>query len=256
MSTSSTSRALVTGASAGIGAAFATRLAKNGYRVTLVARDRARLDALAQAIGGAEVLPADLSDVAQRRSIEAHLAAAPAYDLVVNNAGFGTMGNFAELDVEREEQEVQLNVIALMRLTRAALPPLLAARRGAIINLSSVAGFNPGPKNATYCATKAFVTSFTEALSEELRGTGVQVQALCPGFTQTEFQARAHIDASGIPGVAWMTAEAVVDEALAGLAQEKVICIPGLHNRALVALTSAMPRGVVRRVAATLSRSF
>ena len=251
-----TQRALVTGASAGIGAAFVRRLAGKGYRLTLVARDRARLDALAQEIGGAEVLIADLANDAQRRQIETHLATAPAYDLVINNAGFGTMGNFAGLDVEREEQEVQLNVVALMRLTRAALPSMIAAGRGAIINVSSVAGFQPGPKTATYSATKAFVTSFTESLSEELRGTGVQVQALCPGFTQTEFQARAHIDASAVPSIAWMTAEAVVDEALAALTQQKVICIPGFHNRALVALTSSMPRGVVRRVAATLAKNF
>lgn len=251
-----TPRALVTGASAGIGAAFARRLAERGYHLTLVARDRVRLDALAAELGGAEVLAADLSDPAQRRVVETHLAGAPAYDLVVNNAGFGTKGLFAELDVEREEEEVQVNVIALLRLTRAALPAMLAARSGSIINVSSIAGFNPGPKNATYCATKAFVTSFTEALAEELRDTGVQVQALCPGFTRTEFQARAHIDASNVPAMAWMTAEAVVDEALAALPHDRVICIPGAHNRAMVAVVSTLPRTWVRRVAAALSRSF
>jgi uncharacterized protein len=175
---------------------------------------------------------------------------------VINNAGFGTVGAFASLDIEREEQEVQVNVLALMRLTRAALPAMVRAGRGGIINVSSIAGFNPGPRNATYCATKAFVTSFTESLSEELRGTGVTVQALCPGFTQTEFQARAQIDTSGVPSVAWMTAEAVVDESLAALAQGAVVCVPGFKNRALVMAMGVVPRSALRRLASVLTRSF
>jgi uncharacterized protein len=254
--TTTAPRALVTGASAGIGAAFARRLATRGYRLTLVARDRARLDALATELGGAEVLAADLGDPEARRLVEAHLANTPAYDLVINNAGFGTVGAFASLDIEREEQEVQVNVLALMRLTRAALPAMVRAGRGGIINVSSIAGFNPGPRNATYCATKAFVTSFTESLSEELRGTGVTVQALCPGFTQTEFQARAQIDTSGVPSVAWMTAEAVVDESLAALAQGAVVCVPGFKNRALVMAMGVVPRSALRRLASVLTRSF
>src|SRR5262249_10893759 len=143
----------------------------------------------------------------------------PGLDLLVNNAGFGTTGTFVELDPEREEEEIRLNVIALSRLTRAALPALIARGRGAVINVSSMAAFQPAPHNATYGATKAFVNSFTESLYEEVRGTGVRLQALCPGFTRTEFQNRAGIDASGIPGFAWMSAEAVVDASMAALAR-------------------------------------
>lgn len=256
MSTPPSRHALVTGASTGIGAAFARRLARDGYALTLVARDQARLDALATELGGAAVMTADLSDAVARRRVEERIASDPPLDLLVNNAGFGTVGAFADLDVEREDQEVQLNILALMRLTHAALPGMVRAGRGAVINLSSVAGFNAGPRNATYCATKAFVTSFTEALSEELRDTGVKVQALCPGFTRTEFQERAQIDVSSLPSAVWMTAEAVVDAALDGLARGQVVCVPGALNQAIVGVTSLIPRAAMRRIGNVLSKRF
>jgi len=207
-------RALVTGASSGIGAAFATRLARDRYDLTVVARSRPRLDELATRLRAqgavVDVLVADLCHPAGVAATIAAIESEP-LDLLVNNAGFGTVGAYAELDAEREEAEVRLNVVALMRLTRAALPAMVARGAGAIVNVSSVAAFQPAPFNATYGATKAWVNSFTEAIAEELRDSGVRIQALCPGFTRTEFQSRAGIDVSSLPSFVWMSADAVVD---------------------------------------------
>lgn len=182
--------AVVTGASSGIGKEFAEVLARRGYDLLIIARDTARLEALAASIraGGAaavEVLTADLTDEPALRAVEARVAAEPRLTLLVNNAGFGTSGPFAESDIDEEEREIRLNVLAVVRLARAALPGMVERRAGAVINVSSLASFMPGPYNATYYATKAYVTSFSEALHEEVRGTGVVVQALCPGFTHT-----------------------------------------------------------------------
>jgi len=252
-------RALVTGASSGIGAAFAKRLARDGYQVTIVARSRARLEEIAEAArasgGAAEVLVADLTSGAALAGVAGVVATAPP-DLLVNNAGFGTVGAFAELDPAREEEEIRLNVIALMRLTRAALPGMLARGAGAIVNVSSIGAFQPGPFNATYSATKAWVNSFTEAISEELRGSGVHVQALCPGFTRTEFQQRAGIDTANFPSFIWMSPEAVVDASLAALRRREVVCVPGAGNRITTSLTGIVPRSVVRRVSGVVGRRF
>lgn len=245
-------RALITGASAGIGEAFAERLSQSGYDLVIVARDRQRLEKLAEKLQHSdnvqvEVLSADLTDPTELSVVE-RVVSDGNLDLLVNNAGFGTYGNFAELDPNREESEVRLNVIALMRLTRAALPGMIERGAGAIINVSSMAGFQAGPFNATYCATKAYVNSFTEAIYEELRGTGVQVQALCPGFTRTEFQQRAGIEVSRVPAMAWMEAEDVVNASLAGLTDGDIICVPGFTNRTVSLLTSFLPRSVNRRI--------
>jgi uncharacterized protein len=252
-------RALVTGASTGIGAAFAERLAREGYDLVIVARDRERLETRAREIRArcavqVEVLPADLTEPAELHIVEAVVADAH-LDLLVNNAGCGTMGSFAELDPEREEAEIRLNVVALVRLTRAALPSMVQRNTGAIINVSSLAALQPAPFNATYGATKAFVNSFTESIHEELRGTAVRVQALCPGFTRTEFQERAGVDVSRVPQVAWMAPEAVVEASLAGLRRGEVVCVPGLGNRLLSMFVGAVPRALSRRVAGALVRS-
>ena len=254
MSTRSTApRAWVTGASVGIGAAFARRLARDGYDLSLVARNKRQLEQLADELHTAhgvkaQAVPADLTDADALREVERALAHDTHLDLLVNNAGFGTNGVFAELEADREEDEIRLNVVALTRLTRAALPGLVRRGRGGVINVSSMAALQPAPFNATYGATKAFVNSFTEALYEELRGSGVRVMALCPGFTRTEFQDRAGIDASGIPSLAWMSAEAVVDAAMSGYTRGEAVCVPGLGNWAMTGLTAAMPRALVRRL--------
>ncbi|HEY3241638.1 MAG TPA: SDR family oxidoreductase, partial [Acidimicrobiia bacterium] len=187
-------RALVTGASGGIGEVLARRLAARGCHLVLVARTEPALEKLASELSAAhgvdvEVLPADLITEEGVAAVEARLAqdGAPPVDLLVNNAGYGSAGPFAELDPARVAGEVRLNVLALVRLTRAAVPGMVARGRGSVLNVSSVASLQPLPNMATYAATKAFVTSFSESLHEELRGRGVTVTALLPGFTRTGF---------------------------------------------------------------------
>lgn len=251
-------RALVTGASAGIGEAFARALARRRHDLVLVARRRGRLESLAKELSerhgvAASVEPADLAEEAELERLTAVVAADPP-DLLVNNAGFGTLGRFAELELERELEEIRLNVVALVRLTRAALPGMLARGRGGIVNVSSLAGESPGPFTATYSATKAYVTRFSEALHEELRGSGVTVQALLPGFTKTEFQEVAGVDRGRVPGFAWLSAEHVAEASLAALERGDAICIPGAGYRVLGGLTAIAPRGLARRVLGSLQR--
>ena len=252
-------KALVTGASSGLGAAFAEALARRGYDVVVVARRRERLEALAEKLRGqydvaVQVLVADLTSTADLQSVESRMAGDAALTLLVNNAGFGTTGRFAELDPDRDEAEIRLNVVALSRLTRAALPGMIARGAGSIINVSSVSAMLPGPYHATYGATKAFVNSFTEALHEELRGTGVRVQALCPGFTRTEFQDRAGVTARSVPAFAWMSPEYVVERSLAALERGTLVCVPGPVYKLLTALISILPRSLVRSLHGITSR--
>lgn len=255
--------ALVTGASSGIGREIARQLAREGTDLVVVARDEERLTALARDIAevggtvGVEVLPADLADPGQLATVEARLAdESRPIDLLVNNAGFGTYGRFADLDREREETEIRLNVVALVRLTHAALGPMLARDRGAIMNVSSLAGLQPMPGNATYGATKAFVTGFSESVAGELAGTGVTVTAVLPGFTRTEFQDRAGIAQRNIPRPAWQSAEAVAAEALAATRAGKPSVVTGRLNKLASAVASPFPRGLRRRVAARVVRRF
>jgi len=254
--------AVVTGASSGIGLAFANRLARDGYRLILVARRADRLEALAKEFGqrfgaGFEVFPADLTRPEELLAVEERIAGEPTLELLVNNAGFGTVGRFAELDPDGEESEIRLNVVAVSRLARAALPGLIARGRGAVINVSSMAGFSPSPYMATYAATKAFVNAFTEGLHDELEGTGVRVQALCPGFTRTEFQDVAGANTDDLPGFAWQEADDVVTASLAGLEKGTLLVVPGRANQAVAAVQSALPRGWTRRVVgAAMKRSL
>ncbi len=247
-------RALVTGASSGIGEAYARTLAGRGTALVLVARREDRLEALAKELDvDAEVLAADLADPDDLRRVEARVAAtADPVDLLVNNAGFGTTGPFATLDVAREEEEIRLNVLALVRLCRAALPGMVDRKHGGIVNVSSLAAFQPDPGNATYGATKAFVLSFSEALAEELRKTGVRVQALCPGYTRTEFQTTAEYETSRIPKAVWQRPEQVVDASLAALDKNKILCIPGPHNKVAAVGSGFLPRSVRRKLAGSL----
>lgn len=251
--------ALVTGASSGIGDAVARQLVGEGTHVVAVARDVARLEALATELagspGGVEVLGADLADPIELGKVEARLAdAARPVDLLVNNAGFGTYGRFADLDVDGEEREVRVNVVAVVRLAHAALRAMGERGRGTVVNVSSVAGLQATPGNATYGATKAFVTAFSEALHEEVRGTGVTVTAALPGFTRTEFSKRAGIEGRSIPGPAWQSAEDCASEILAAAREGKAVQVTGRLNRVLVALHSPLPRGFTRRAAARTAR--
>ena len=240
--------ALVTGASSGIGEAFARRLAMEGTDLVVVARDLARLDALAEELRMrhgvvVEVIDADLSAPVSRAAIEKRLTeSARPIDLLVNNAGFGTNGSFAGLPIGREEQEVQVNVLAVMRLTSAALGPMIERGSGAVLNVASIAGLYPAPGSATYCATKAFVCSFGDSLYEELRGTGVAISTSLPGFTRTEFQERSNWDEqSRVPRSAWLAAATVAEQSLAGLAAGKARVVPSLGYKVLVGATAPLP---------------
>jgi len=246
--------ALITGASVGIGEQFARQLAERGNDVVLVARDVARLEALAKEIESrngtsAEVLAADLTDAAQLATVEARVRSV---DILVNNAGFGTFGPMHTLDVDTETREINLNVIALVRLTHAAAGAMAERGRGGILNVSSIAGFQPGPSNATYAATKAFVTSFTEAVHEELKSSGVAVTALCPGFTHTEFQARANVPASEVPGFLWQEADVVARAGLDGLAKNRAVVLPGALNKVLGNFSAVSPHVFTRRISAAI----
>ena len=248
--------ALITGASSGIGAAFARRLARDGYHLILVARRRDRLEALATEIGGAEALVADLTEPADLQRVEDRIAATPELELLVNNAGFGIQGLFHERPVEGQDEMHRLHVLATMRLAHAALRGMVARGKGAVINVSSVAGFGQTPGSLSYCATKAWMNSFTEGLHMELRSLGspVQVQALCPGFTITEFQDVAGVDRKRIPARLWMPAETVVDASLRGLAQRKLYIVPGAIYKAAVLFQRWLPRRVQVAVAIRYAR--
>jgi short-subunit dehydrogenase len=251
--------ALVTGASSGIGAAFARQLAARRHDVVLVARDRGRLESLvkettAQGVE-AEYLAVDLSVPDQLSAVEARLSdAVRPIEVLINNAGHGSTGSFHELSLDDEVRQIQLNVVALVRLTHAALSTMVPRRQGGILNVSSVEGFLPAPHNATYCATKAYVTSFTEAVHEEVASDGVRVTCVCPGLTRTEFQDRASVNVSGIPNFLWMDAEAVAKAGLACLERNQALCVPGPHNRAAVEFLQVAPRAVVRRMAGRFIR--
>jgi short-subunit dehydrogenase len=247
--------ALVTGASAGIGRAFAEELAARHHDLVLVARDGARLDALAKSLTGAhgvaaEVLAADLLDRDQLARVEARLQRVDApVELLVNNAGFGTYGRFVERDLDHEVDEVELNVVALLRLTHVALQAMEARQAGAILNVASIAAYQPSPNSATYGATKAFVRSFTHAVHEEARGTGVRVMLVCPGYTHTEFHERAGLGPSKVPELAWSSPREVAQTALRDLERGRSVSIAGVLNQTAAALSSVAPAGVSRRVA-------
>ncbi len=251
--------ALVTGASSGIGAAFARRLAAEGSDLVVVARRRDRLDALATELEATygvrvETLVADLTEDGSRAAVEARLADPDRpVDLLVNNAGAGGHGAYASLAVDDVEGMVRLNLLAPVRLTSAALPGMVARGSGGVVNVSSISGEQPIPFVATYSATKAFLTSLSESVHEEVRDKGVSVTAVLPGFTRSEFHDRADMGRR-IPGPFWITSDEVAGAALAAVARGQAICVPRFSYRLLVALSRHAPRGLVRRVAAMVGR--
>jgi short-subunit dehydrogenase len=243
--------AVVTGASAGIGKEFCERLAARGYDLVVVARDGNRLEALKTALEQrhgieVEVFPADLTIDTDVSLLADRLARSPRLALLVNNAGFGTRGSLADASPSQQEAMLQLHVMAPMRLTQAALPVLLKNRQGAIVNVSSVASFIYSAFNVNYCATKAYLTRFSEGLAAELSGTGVQIQALCPGFTRSEFHQRMELDTTEIPAWMWMSAGKVVETSIRALERRRpVVCIPGLRYKLLVHLLRFVPRSLI-----------
>lgn len=252
-------RALVTGGSAGIGEAFARELAGRGADLVLVARGEERLRSVAEEFRGkfrvdVEVLPADLVDSAQLAAVESRLASRTRpIDLLVNNAGFASHGNFMSLPLDVEEREVRLNVIAVVRLAHAALTSMRERGRGGVLNVSSIAGFHPFPGSATYAGTKAFVTSFTHALHEELRGSGLRCMAVCPGLTRTT--ERPDDYSAAIPDFVWASPEAVATGALDAYDKGRVVHITGGLNRAIAGLATVLPRVITRKLAAATSHS-
>lgn len=255
MEPSSRSRArsmgLVTGASSGIGRAFAAKLAAKGYDLVLVSRRREQLEMLAKQLGESfeaqvELLPADLTKAEDLRRVEERLQREPAVDLLVNSAGFGTGRPFLEMAPDRIEAEIRLNALATIRLVRAALPGMVSRGRGAIINVSSAMGFQGNPFFANYGATKAYLTNVTQALADEYRGSGVRFQALCPGPVLTGFGEVAGIDDGGFPAFTVLRPEQVVKASLRALAKGREICVPGVAMRTTAWLTARLPSRISR----------
>ena len=244
--------ALITGASAGLGVEFARQLSKRGHPLVLVARRKERLEELAKELGNARAVAMDLSKAnAATKLITELKAAGEEVDLLVNNAGFGLIGQFAKLDAKRERQMIDLNVGALTDLCRAVAPQMGARKSGAILNVASTA-FQPGPKMAVYFATKTFVLSLSEALHEELKPHGVRVTCLCPGPTRTEFGEVAGFGGSGMFERVAMEAADVVEAGLKGLDKNRAVVVTGLVNKIAAASTRFAPRSVVRKIAGAI----
>ncbi|MGN6850337.1 MAG: SDR family NAD(P)-dependent oxidoreductase [Sphingomicrobium sp.] len=248
-----TTVALVTGASAGLGVEFARQLSKRGYRLVLAARRKERLEELANTLGNARAVSIDLSKADAAATLMADLERnGETVELLVNNAGFGLIGRFAELDAKRLRQMIDLNVGTLTDLCRAVAPGMVERKSGGIINVASTAAFQPGPKMAVYFATKAFVLSLTEALHEELKPHGVHVTCLCPGPTHTEFGDVAGFGGNAVFDKVAMKSPEVVAAALNGLDKNRAVVVPGLLNKLGAASTRFAPRPVVRKIAGAI----
>jgi short-subunit dehydrogenase len=242
--------ALITGPTAGIGLEFARQLAGSGHDLVLVARNETRLNEVAlelhQEFGAScEVIAADLADRLQLGLVEARLAdPSGPIDLLVNNAGFGLKGRFLDNTVAQEQAHLDVLVVAVMRLSHAALAPMVARGSGAVINVSSVAGFLP---RGTYSAAKAYVTKFSEWAHNEYAPAGVQVMALCPGFIRTEFHERMEVGRDSAPSFLWLDAPDLVTAALSDLAAGKAISVPSLRYKAIVVGAKYVPSGLLQR---------
>jgi uncharacterized protein len=248
-------RALITGASSGIGQAFAERLAKDGWELLIVARRQSRLEELAARLhastgASVEILRADLTDEAQRAAVVSAIRAKP-LDLLVNSAGFAGYMAFAQLPEKQASQLIDLHAVAATLLTRAALPSMLERRQGAVINVASLLAFSgslpspPLPARAVYAGAKAYLVAFTQTLANELRGSGVQLQVCCPGVVRSEFHEAAGIDPSRLPP--GMDPQAVVQASLRALAGGEVVCVPALDDPAAVAALEEASRRLLEQ---------
>jgi len=245
--------ALVTGASAGLGVEFARQLSRRGYRLVLAARRKDRLEELAKDLGNTRAVAIDLSKANATAKLMADIEAnGETIDLLVNNAGFGLIGRFAQLDAKRERQMIDLNVGALTDLCRAAAPAMIERKSGGILNVASTAAFQPGPRMAVYYATKAFVLSLSEALHEELKPHGVHVTCLCPGPTRTEFGEVAGFGGNGLFDRVAMESPEVVTAGLEGLDRNRAVVVPGVVNKLTAFSGRLVPRSVTRKVAGSI----
>jgi short-subunit dehydrogenase len=245
--------ALITGASAGLGAEFARQLSKRGHRLVLAARREDRLETLAAELGNARVVAMDLSAAGAADRLVADMErAGETIEILVNNAGFGLHGRFEKADPRRLRQMVDLNCGALTDLCRAVVPGMIERRSGAILNVASTAAFQPGPGMAVYFATKAYVLSLSEALHEELKRYGIKVTALCPGPTRTEFGDVAGFGGNGMFDRVAMNAREVVEAGLKGLNSNRAVVVTGWVNKIGAASTRFAPRSIVRKIAGAI----
>jgi short-subunit dehydrogenase len=249
--------ALITGATAGIGAAYAKLLAKEGFDLVLVARDLPRLKGVAKELSKlykikAETIKADLTKPAQLAKVEKRLANnSKPIEVLINNAGFGLKDSFLVSNLAKEQELLDVLVTAPMRLSHAVLPGMIKRNSGSIVNVSSVASFIAG---GTYSAAKSYLTVFSEYLHTELRDTNIKVSALCPGFTRTEFHARGKMKMSGLPNYMWTTVDQVVAKSWRYVKAGKVICIPGWQYMLLSSIARIAPRPVVRKLGIKIRR--
>ena len=249
--------ALITGPTAGIGAAFARLLAKNNFDLILVARDKKRLDLTAKSLSKefgvkVEVISADLTKAAQLAKIEKRVASKnKPIEVLINNAGFGLNKSFLTSEVEREQELLDVLVTAPMRLTHAVLPVMKERNIGTVINVSSVAGWIAG---GTYSAAKSYLTVLTESLHTELRGSNIKISVLCPGFTKTEFHQRARIKMGGLPEFMWLSAEKVVAKSWSDALSGKAVSVPGWQFLILSMISRFGPRPFVRRVGMSMRK--
>lgn len=248
--------AFVTGASQGIGKEFVRALSAT-HNVFLISRKESDLTAVIKEIGPTskgilKAIPLDLSKKDNREELYSLLLADQQLDLLVNNAGFGTVGEFCDLPLKAEIDEIHVNVKAVVELSHAALGNFKKKNSGSLINVASIAGYLPAPGSAVYAATKAFVKSFTESLHEEMKPYGVKVQALCPGLTHSDFHQRAGIRKEKYPNFMWQTSEQVVRESLFSLEKNEAVCITGAVNQSAITLTELLPRGLVRKFSGLL----
>ncbi|WP_103500434.1 MULTISPECIES: SDR family oxidoreductase [Streptomyces] len=251
--------ALITGATAGIGAAFARRLARDGHNLVLVARDTDRLDRQAAELHDrhgveAAVLTADLAEDAGIEAVEKRLGdTRHPVDLLVNNAGFALKGSYLDVPVEEELRMLRVHCEAVLRLTSAGTAPMRARGRGGVVNVASVAAFVP---RGTYGASKAWVVQFTQGAARDLTGSGVRLMALCPGFVRTEFHERAGLGTSSIPGWMWLDADRVVDAGLRDLARGRTLSVPDPRYKVLLGASKLVPRGALGSVSSRAGRKY
>ena len=257
--------AVITGASSGLGATFARKLAARGYDLLLIARREDRLQAIALEIAGqypvrAEVLAADLTDDAALAAVAARVRASADLGLLVNNAGFGTVGYFFEADPGSQDRMHRLHVLATLRLTHAAIANLVprAIAGTGVINVSSVAAFAASPQSVSYGSTKTWMNRFTEGLAVELevKSSPVTMQALCPGFTLTEFHDIVRMDRSRVPASLWLTADFVVEESLRGFDRRTLFLVPGWRYKLIVWMLRLVPAALIRRGSIRTAQRF